>query len=205
MAKKHAHEGDTTEHEVHETPEVVVNEVVNEDDSNEFTDESFGEDGVPTLKVGEITIAAPDKFAAGYVMTDTDAQHYSNFIRSRCSSNMLSLMKRNKRVWTPEDAIKYYEDYELGAPRSRGPSEETIIDESLERLLDEIAAKTGKSVPKGKGSIAVRDQLKEGLKTSSKWAERIAELQAEIRAEYAAKAEKPAAKADTISLEDLFA
>jgi hypothetical protein len=201
MSRKHEHETET---------EVAVEETAADLGEN-FGEEDFDESGVATIKFTVnvdgvdkvLTVVAPDKYAEGHVMTGDEAGHYSNFIRSRCTSNMISLAKRNKKTWDEASAAEYYDNYVLGAPRGRGPSDEAIRDEALDALLDEISAAIGKPVPKGKGSLDKRNAMKAHIGGSPKHAGRLAELEAQVRAEYAAKAAVKVEKSDALALDDL--
>lgn len=162
----------------------------------------FDSFGTPTLTIGAITIPAPDKYSAGHVMTDDEAVHYSNFVRGRCQSNMISLEKRGKEVWTESKAAEFYSTYVPGAPRGRGPSPEEIHDEALELLLQELAERQGASVPRSKDK---RAEFKARVDASPKMAMRIAELELEVIESYRTKASEEAkAKAPTLDLESLL-
>ena len=199
MSKKHAHDEAVMEQAEHEAEEQAAeNATEAEAAETDFSEGATDESGIPTLTVGKLTIKAPDKYLEGHVMTADEAGHYSNFIRSRCASNMISMEKRNNKVWTAENAAEYYDAYKLGAPRGKGPSEETILDEALDMLLEELAARTGNPLPSGKGSKAKIAELKEGVQKRPKYQARIAELIVEVKADYAAKA---AAKAEAATEE----
>lgn len=207
MSKKHESSHEGAEHE--QVSHKVVQENIEDFAPNEaeFEGGEVNESGVVTLTIGDIVFNAPDKYEIGHVMTADEAVHYSNFIRSRCQSNMISMEKRNKKTWDVASAEEYYTSYVLGAPRGRGPSEETIQDEAMDMLLDELATRSGNPLPAGKGSKAKIAELKEAISKLPKYQPRIAELVEDVKAEYAAKAK---VKGDTgekppvFSVDNLF-
>ena len=204
MSKKHAHDVDAGEVE---TVEQEAAEAFGDSDES-FESGNVDETGQITLTIGAVTFTAPDKYLEGHVMTLDEAVHYSNFVRSRCSSNMISMEKRGKKTWDAASAEEYYASYVLGAPRGRGPSEETILDEALDMLLDELAIKTGNALPAGKGSKAKIGELKTAIQGLAKYQPRIAELQEEVRAAYLDKAAAKASGAEkppTFTVDSLFA
>jgi len=169
-------------------------------DSNDS--ESFDVFGTPTLAIGNIVIPAPDKYQAGHVMTDEEAIHYSNFVRGRCQSNMISLEKRGKATWNETNAAEFYATYVPGSPRGRGPSLEEIHDEALELLLVELAEKQGASVPRSKEK---RAEFKARVDASPKMQTRIQELEAQVLESYRNKArEESKAKVATLDLDSLL-
>ena len=171
--------------------------------------ESFDLFGETTLTVGEITFPAPDKYQPGHVMTADEAAHYSNFVRSRCQANMISLEKRGKvpagegtvAAWTPELAAAFYAEYLPGAPRGRGPSLEEIHDEALTLLVKQLAEFQGAATPRGK---AMSD-AKAKVDASPKMQSRIAELESEVIESYREKAREEAkVKAPSLDLDSLL-
>ena len=169
---------------------------------NESESELFDVFGTPTLAIGAIVIPAPDKYSAGHVMTEEEAIHYSNFVRGRCQSNMISLEKRGKATWTEELAAEFYSTYVPGSPRGRGPSMEEIHDEALELLLVELAEKQGASVPRSKDK---RAEFKARVDASPKMQTRISELETQVLESYRNKArEESKTKVATLDLDSLL-
>lgn len=196
MSKKNAHVESVSEE---------VETVAEYDDAPEM--DSIDESGIPTINVGDIEIKAPDKFSAGHVLNENEARHLANLVRTRFAQlcENATKRKRNPKVWSVDDLEEEYSSYVLGAPRSAGPSDDEILDEALDALLEEIAAQRNERLPAGKGSKAKRAEYKAALAKLPHRQERIAELCSEIRAEYAAKASKKIEKKPaTLSLEDLF-
>lgn len=191
---KHADETVVDENTAETVEETQGDNAPDESEYNFDDDTAPDESGIPTLTVGKLVIKAPNKYLPGHVMTEDEAEHYSNFVRSRCASNMISMEKRNNKVWTAESAAEYYEAYVLGAPRSRIPDDEKILDEALDALLDELSAAKGQPLPKGRqpvGMPSAKEQIaaiKAAVLKLPDYAPRIAALVAEIKADYAAKA-----------------